>query len=101
MFVDDIYLTRSFTDNPSTMKQAFSDTPNVMKQGFHGFQLMHYAYELLRCLEVETFVVIDQTTDKTDCFFPCTHTWGRKILDSQIAWYMVKLEQRSLLVTVN
>ena len=101
MFADNIYRTRCFTDISSTMKQAFSDIPSTMKQAFHGFQLMRYAYELLRCLEVETFVVIDQTTDKTDCFIPCTCTWDRKKLDPQIAWYMVKLEQRSLLVTVN
>ena len=83
MFADDIYRTRCFTDISSTMKQAFSDIPSTMKQAFYGFQLMRYAYELLRCLEVETFVVIDQTTDKTDCFIPCTCTWDRKNLDPQ------------------
>ena len=43
---------------------------------FHWDWLIHYAYELLRCLEIEIWWFSWQKmTDKTDCLIPYTCTW--------------------------
>ncbi len=56
----------------------------IMKQVFRRFRLIRYAYESLRCLDIEisdsgVFVLTaDRQTDtQTDCFTPAAHARTR------------------------
>ena len=91
---------RSMSVATMANKKALFTMPNDSKHVFfHSFWLIHYAYELLRYLDVEMwqFWWSQQTTDRqTDCFIPYACSRGNQCWKIICIFYYYLPERRWL-----